>query len=131
MAYELVLEKSTYRPGEAVKGKINFANSRSIKLLDMEMHVFGEERADIFIKGDGAKNAVDIERRLINVFFKKDLTMFLNQLIIVNSMSTNRLEDDSNSMPFEFTLPNDALESYAGENVQIAYRIIIKSRGGW
>jgi hypothetical protein len=131
MAHELVLEKSTYRPGETVKGNINLTYLRSHKLHNLVMYAYGEERADIYIKGDGAKNAVDIERRLISTFFKRDLNMFLNQLVIVNNNSGDELASDSNVFPFEFTLPNDVPESYEGENVRIVYRVTLKSKGGW
>jgi hypothetical protein len=62
------------------------------------------------------------------VFFSKDLSQFLN------SIGTKTVGDEDNDnmlqvpggitkVPFEFTIPDDALESYEGKNAMTIYKI--------
>jgi hypothetical protein len=132
MATELTLEKYSYSPGEIVRGRINFRSSNTPNPQDIVIYVTGEERADIFIKGESAEAPVDIEQRVINVFFRKDLSIFLNQQVLDSSNNATMSAVNSNMIiPFNFILPEDILESYEGMNVQIMYRIIMMSTHRW
>jgi hypothetical protein len=111
-----------------VKGTLTISEDKDFNVQSFELSVSGEERIIEITEGESFENR-RITSQESNVFFSKDLSQFLN------SIGTKIEEDDHNdnnmlqvaggitNVPFEFTIPDDALESYEGKHARTIYKI--------
>ena len=101
---------------------------KNFKVRDFEFSVSEEERVEIDLEDSTHKQS--------NIFFSKDLSNFLT------SIGTKLGDDDDNDtilevaggnwkVPFEFTIPIYALESYEGEYAKIIYKIKAALNRAW
>jgi hypothetical protein len=114
----ITLERNEYAAGETAKGTLVISAEKDFKVRGFEFSVSGEERVEIKLEDSTYKQS--------NIFFSKDLSHFLNSI-------GTKVGDDDNKMlevaggnwkvPFEFTIPVYALESYEGEYAKIFYKI--------
>ena len=119
VAIDISLERNEYAAGETVKGTLTISEDKDFKVQSFELSVSGEERIEI--KTD------QLTYKQSSIIFSKDLSHFLN------SIGTKIEEDDNDKMlqvpggitkvPFEFTIPDDALESYEGKYAMTIYKI--------
>ena len=126
MAIDISLERNEYAAGETVKGTLTISEDKDFKVQSFELSVSGEERI-IEISEEKSFENRRITSQESNVFFSKDLSHFLN------SIGTKVKDDDNDNMlqvpggitkvPFEFTIPDDALESYEGKYAMTIYKI--------
>jgi hypothetical protein len=116
--FHITLERNEYAAGETAKGTLVISAEKDFKVRGFEFSVSGEERVEIKLEDSTYKES--------NIFFSKDLSHFLNSI-------GTKLGDDDNKIlevaggnwkvPFEFTIPVYALESYEGEYAKIVYKI--------
>ncbi len=126
MAIDISLERNKYAAGETVKGILTISEDKEFKAQSLELSVSGEERI-IEISDEKSFETRRITAQVSNIFFSKDLSHFLN------SIGTKVKDDDNDNMlqvpggitkvPFEFTIPDDALESYEGKYAMTIYKI--------
>lgn len=116
----LTLDRNEYAAGETAKGMLVISAEKDFKVRGFEFSVSGEERVEIKLEDSTYKES--------SIFFSKDLSHSLN------SLGTKVVRDDGNDIvlevaggnckvPFEFTIPVYALESYEGEYAKIVYKI--------
>jgi hypothetical protein len=128
VSIDISLERDEYAAGETVKGTLTIYEDKDFNVQSFELSVSGEER---IIETSEEKSFENRRRKSqeSNAFFSKDLSQFLN------SIGTKIEEDDHNdnnmlqvgggitNVPFEFTIPDDALESYEGKHARTIYKI--------
>ena len=116
----LTLDRNEYAAGETAKGTLVISAEKDFKVRGFEFSVSGEERVEIKLEDSTYKES--------SIFFSKDFSHSLN------SLGTKVVRDDGNDIvlevaggnckvPFEFTIPVYALESYEGEYAKIVYKI--------
>ena len=125
VAIDISLERNEYAAGETVKGTLTISEDKDFRVQSFELSVTGEERIEIS-EGESFESRRTTSQES-NVFFSKDLSQFLN------SIGTKTVGDDNDNMlqvpggitkvPFEFTIPDDALESYEGKYAMTIYKI--------
>lgn len=108
-----------------MKGTLTISEEKDFKVQSFELSVSGEERIEIS-EGESFENRMRTPQES-NVFFSKDLSHFLD------SIGTKIEEDEDDNMlevpgvitmvPFEFSIPDDALESYEGKYARTVYKI--------
>jgi hypothetical protein len=107
-----------------VKGTLTISEDKDFNVQSFELSVSGEERIIEITEGESFENR-RITSQESNVFFSKDLSQFLN------SIGTKTVGDDNmlkvaggiTKVPFEFSIPDDALESYEGKHASTIYKI--------
>jgi hypothetical protein len=117
----ITLERNEYAAGETAKGTLVISAEKDFKVRGFEFSVSGEERVEI--------ESQDSTYKQSNIFFSKDLSSFLTSI----GTKVVREDDDNDTIlevaggnwkvPFEFTIPVYALESYEGEYAKIFYKI--------
>jgi hypothetical protein len=126
--FYITLERNEYAAGETAKGALVIAAEKDFQVRGFGFSVSGEERVEIELENSTYKES--------NIFFPKDLSHFLN------SLGTKLGDDDDNDtilevaggnwkVPFEFTIPIYALESYEGEYAKIIYKIKAAVNRAW
>jgi hypothetical protein len=117
--FSIKLAKKTYVIGEKVKGVLEFHGKKDTKVPDFSFSVCGEEATKITI-GNQTFSAS-------NTIFYEDLSHSLsstpgcsyeNKVILISK--------EINEIPFEFSVPKDALESYQGKYANISYVVSAK-----
>ena len=125
MAIDISLERNQYAAGETVKGTLTITEDKDFKVQSCELSVSGEERI-IEISEEKSFENRRITSQESNVFFSKDLSRFLNSIgTKIEDGDDNILEMKGGitNVPFEFTIPDDALESYEGKHARTIYKI--------
>lgn len=121
-SFDIDVEKKYYRPGEQVKGTLVFHNAKSFiakETVFKAFYVKGTEYAfhrDIYSEGGMVTNCFD--------FMNYGLSNYLSS-IKTNLLPDRKIEIPKQDveMPFEFTIPCDALESYGGSTISVSYSI--------
>jgi hypothetical protein len=126
VAIDISLERNEYAAGETVKGTLTISEDKEFKVQSFEFSVSGEER--IVEISEEKSETRRITAQESNIFFSKDLSNFLNSVI-----GTKVKEDGDDNLlqipggitkvPFEFRIPDDALESYEGKHADTIYKI--------
>lgn len=125
VAIDISLERNEYAAGETVKGTLTISAGKDFKVQSFELSVSGEERI-IEISEEKSFENRRITSQESNVFFSKDLSRFLNSIgTKIEDGDDNILEMKGGitNVPFEFTIPDDALESYEGKHARTIYKI--------
>jgi len=125
VAINISLERNEYAAGETAKGILTISEDKEFKVQSFELSVSGEERI-VEISEEKSFETRRITAQESNIFFSKDLSNYLN------SIGTKIEEEDDNMLqvpggvtkvPFEFNIPDDALESYEGKHASTIYKI--------
>ena len=136
MDLRIWLEKNTYDAGETGSTLIIKANS-SLKVQKFTFSVCGKER---YLE-ETKKNRRGIVRGLgrgtetekYDIFFFEDLSSFIESTSSLLHID-DRMEIPlgSTAIPFHFSIPPDALESYRGKHARIKYEVEVHvSMGRW
>src|SRR5829696_2779378 len=115
--FDIMLERNQYAAGETAKGMLVIFAEKDFQVRGFEFSVSGEERVEMKLEDSTYKES--------NVFFSKDLSHFLNSIgTKVGDGDDNMLEVAGGNwkIPFEFTIPVYALESYEGVYAKIIYK---------
>ena len=120
--FEISLDKQVYNAGEKVKGilKINIhkdVNNRKIRFV-----AEGVEKTSIQVASSSSSNTSDTHTET-DIFFFKDLTDVLSNMdnISSNDESRSAITKGVLEVPFNFTIPMDALPSYYLKGTNITY----------
>jgi len=134
---EIKLARTQYSSGETVKGKLVILAEKGFNARYIKFFAYGEEKTRIVEIGHGhrARGVISMPHTSTesNLFYYEDLSHFLTsvanyQLISPKEKRTElRIPEGSWAIPFEFTLPHDAFESYHGKNAWISYGIKVKA----
>ena len=132
LAFDISLEKTEYRPGEIVRGKLNFKTEKSSKARQLMLFAEGKESTIITVSestGSGGRSRHSTTRTYseINTFFSKDLSHLLQESISSNILQDGTLEilPQNKEIAFDFTLPSDnnLFSSYKGKHANITYTV--------
>jgi hypothetical protein len=124
--FHITLERNEYAAGETAKGALVISAEKDFQVRGFEFSVSGEERVEIKLEDSTYKES--------SIFFSKDLSHFLNSIgTKVGDGDDTMLEVVSGNwkVPFEFTIPVYALESYEGEYAKIIYKITATVNRAW
>jgi Arrestin (or S-antigen), N-terminal domain len=131
------LEKNTYDAGETAKGTLLIKADSRLKVQKIKFLVCGKERYLEETKRNrrgivgGLGRSRETEK--YDIFFFEDLSPFLN-LTSSFSYIDDKIEisEGSTAIPFHFTIPSNALESYRGKYARIAYEVEVRvEMGRW
>ena len=136
MDLRIWLEKNTYDAGEK-KGTLIIKANSSLKVQKFTFSVCGKER---YLE-ETKKNRRGIVRGLgrgtetekYDIFFFEDLSSFIESTSSLLHID-DRMEIPlgSTAIPFHFSIPPDALESYRGKHARIKYEVEVHvSMGRW
>jgi Arrestin (or S-antigen), N-terminal domain len=140
--FDLSLERNQYAAGETAKGTLIISAEKDFKVRGFEFSVSGEERIEMKLEESYGINAyysinatTTTTYKESNIFFSKDLSHFLNSIgtKIGAEHDDNILEVAGGNwkVPFEFSIPEDALESYDGKCAKIIYKIEVAANRAW
>jgi hypothetical protein len=131
------LEKNTYDAGETAKGTLIIKANSSLKVQEFTFSVCGKER---FLE-DTKKNRRGLVRGLgrgtetekYDIFFFEDLSPFLKSTPSLSHIDNRmKIPLGSTAIPFHFSIPPVALESYSGKHARIKYEVEVQvSTGRW
>jgi len=112
--------KKQYSEGEIVEGTLTISIDEDVKPREIRFSVYGEENTNLSL--DDPTNYYSES----NVFYSEDLSDF-SKLIWNKSPSSGGADRGipqvTHNIPFQFTIPEWAPESYSGKHVWITYRI--------
>ena len=137
MDLRIWLEKNTYDAGETAKGTLIIKANSSLKVQKFTFSVCGKER---YLE-ETKKNRRGIVRGLgrgtetekYDIFFFDDLSSFIESTSSLSHID-DRMEIPlgSTAIPFHFSIPPDAFESYRGKHARIKYEVEVHvSMGRW
>jgi Arrestin (or S-antigen), N-terminal domain len=131
--FDIKLDRTEYDAGETATGRLLISADRELVLANLKFSAFG---AEFIIISDEPKSLQLLQIDLIpnsnfeefNVLFSKDLSGFLYSSLGTEGkpLSTNskgKIPKGNWTVPFEFTIPQDALESYQGKHAYIIYNV--------
>jgi hypothetical protein len=131
------LEKNTYHAGETAKGTLIIKANSSLKVQEFTFSVCGKER---FLE-ETKKNRRGLVRGLgrgtetekYDIFFFEDLSPFLKSTPSLSHIDNRmKIPLGSTAIPFHFSIPPVALESYSGKHARIKYEVEVQvSMGRW
>jgi hypothetical protein len=126
---DLVLEKEKYNPGEKVKGTVKLVIDSDVEIRSVKFLVSGVEKAWYTTYSTSGSQYHEEE----DTFFSRDIYNYLKSAAtrLPSKKGKFGFARGSWSIPFEFDLPQNALESYNGKNVSIKYKIEASAQTGW
>jgi hypothetical protein len=132
LTFDITLEKTEYRPGEIVRGKLTIKTEKSSKLRQLMLFAEGKESTMITVSestGSGGRSRHSTTKTYseINKFFSKDLSPLLQESISSNILQDGTLEilPQNKQIAFDFNLPaeNSLFSSYKGKHANITYAV--------
>jgi hypothetical protein len=131
------LEKNTYDAGETAKGTLLIKADSRLKVQKIKFLVCGKERYLEETKRNrrgivgGLGRSRETEK--YDIFFFEDLSPFLNLTSSFSHIDEKiEISEGSTAIPFHFTIPSNALESYRGKYARIAYDVEVRvEMGRW
>ncbi len=132
LTLDISLEKTHYKPGETVKGRLSIKTEKGSNARKLVLLAEGKESTIITVaESSGIGSGRDRTSKTYcetNVFFSQDLSNLLQQSIIHNSLQDGTLEilPQNKVIAFDFTIPIDnnlLLSSYKGKHANIAYTV--------
>jgi hypothetical protein len=112
--------KKQYSEGEIVEGTLTISIDKGVKPREIRLSAYGEENVVLSVD-DPTTNYSES-----NVFYSEDFSDFVK--LIWNTGTSfdeaeHRIPQVTRNVPFQFTIPEWAPESYSGKHVWITYRI--------
>jgi hypothetical protein len=132
LAFDMSLEKTDYRPGEIVRGKLILKTEKSCKSRKLILFAEGKESTVINTSentgyGSSSRNTTTRTYREISTFFLENLSHLLQKSAIGNILQDGTLEilPQNNEIAFDFPLPdnNTLFSSYKGKHASITYTV--------
>jgi hypothetical protein len=131
------LDKNRYNAGETAKGTLLIKTNSSIKVQRLQFSVCGKERYLEENKNKRRSMVRDLARgkelEKYDIFFFEDLFPFIESTSSISHID-DRIEipEGSTAIPFHFSIPSNALESYRGKYAQIKYEVeVLANMGRW
>ena len=132
LTFDISLEKTHYKPGETVRGRLSIKTEKGSKARKLVLLAEGKESTTITVtESTGIGSRRDTTSKTYcetNVFFSQDLSSLLQQSIIHNILQDGTLEilPQDKVIAFDFTFPFDnnlLFSSYNGKHANIAYTV--------
>lgn len=133
------LNKNTYDAGETAKGTLLIRAHSGLKVRKLRFSVCGKERYLEVTKNNrrgmigGLGRSTETEK--YDIFFFEDLSSFLQSTQAFSHIDdSDRVEipQGSTAIPFHFSIPPNALESYRGKHARIKYEVEVHvNMGRW
>jgi len=122
---DINLEKQAYILGERAKGTVVVSTDSDLEIRSTKFLVTGTERTKISEWALSSEYSREMTYKESNTFFIKDLHIFLTKGIrkLLDDKEKHGFPKGTWVIPFEFTLPQDTLESYVGKHAWIEYKI--------
>jgi len=133
------LDKNTYDAGETAKGTLIIRANSSLKVRKLRLSVCGKERY-LEVTMNNRRGMVrglvrSAETEKYDIFFFEDLSSFLKSTSSFSHIDySNRVEipQGYTAIPFHFSIPPNALESYRGKHARIEYEVEVHvNMGRW
>jgi hypothetical protein len=131
------LEKNTYIAGETAKGTLLLRADSRLKVQKITFLVCGKERYLEETKSNrrGIVGGLGRNRETekYDIFFYEDLSPFLKSTSSFSYIGDKiEVSEGPTAIPFHFTIPSNALESYRGKYARIAYDVEVRvEMGRW
>ena len=130
MDLRIWLDKNTYDAGETAKGTLIIRANSSLKVRKLRLSVCGKERY-LEVTMNNRRGMVrglvrSTETEKYDIFFFEDLSSFLKSTSSFSHIDySNRVEipQGYTAIPFHFSIPPNALESYRGKHARIRYEV--------
>ena len=116
------LDKQHYLAGDTAKGIVNILANKETNDQNLIFTVYGEEKTRIAVGGGPHSEVYSAS----NIFFNQDLSSFLTSNKDSYHNKALNMTKYYRQIPFEFTIPKDALQSYDGKYAHISYMINAK-----
>jgi len=128
MRLDIKLEKNTYNSGETVKGKLLIMANKALQVRKFNFSVLGKKRYEE--QGGGMYGSWSEK---YDMFFLEDLSGFLKSIDASAQRNNNiQIPEGEFAIPFHFSIPSNAIESYHGRDIRIEYEVRIDAdRGRW
>src|SRR6266511_3825333 len=131
LSFDISLEKTEYRPGEIVRGKLTLKTEKSCKARKLMLFAEGKESTIISVsESTGYGSSRDTTTRTyreINTFFSKDLSHFPQESVSSKILQDGILEilPQNKEIALDFALPteNNLFSSYKGKHASITYTV--------
>jgi hypothetical protein len=123
VAIDISLERNEYAAGETAKGTLTISEDKDFKVQGFEFSVSGAERIEMKSDENLSKTIATRTYDESNIFFSKDLSYFLNSIGTKVEDGMLEVPGGITKVPFEFTIPMYALESYEGKCARTIYKI--------
>lgn len=129
MDFGIKLDKDRYEAGETANGTLHTSTDKTLKVRKLKVTVSGKERYEAGMSGDYSHSSEKYD-----IFFFEDLTSHLKPTFSISQDDNNKMEipQGSYAIPFHFSIPNNALESYQGKHARIVYGVeVVANMGKW
>jgi len=123
VAIDISLERNEYAAGETAKGTLTISEDKDFKVQGFEFSVSGAEIIEMKSDENLSKTIATRTYDESNIFFSKDLSHFLNSIGTKVGDDMLEMPGGITKVPFEFSIPDDALESYEGKCATTIYKI--------
>ncbi|MBI5354962.1 MAG: hypothetical protein HZB68_00720, partial [Candidatus Aenigmarchaeota archaeon] len=125
---EIKTEKDAYCAGETVKGTLKVAKKLHSNARNIEFYAHGNEHVDI----TESQTHYDYRGRPYTTW----VTYSENRSILSENFSRLVFDGgfdsgDFTEIPFEFKIPEDALETFSGNNASVRYGVHLKADMPW
>lgn len=129
MDFGIRLEKDTYEAGETAQGTLLTKANKSLRIRKLKFSVYGKER---YVTGMMGGHGDDSSEKY-DTFFSEDFTPHLKSTFAFSQANDDEIEipQGSYSMPFHFSIPNNAFESYQGKDARILYEVEVHADMGY
>jgi Arrestin (or S-antigen), N-terminal domain len=132
LTFDISLEKTDYRPGEIVRGKLILKIEKSCKARKLILFAEGIESTVISTSentghGSSSRDRTTRTYKESSTFFSEDLSHLLEKSASSNILQDGTLEilAQNNEIAFDFHLPdnNSLFSSYKGKHASVTYTV--------
>ena len=132
LTFDIILEKTEYRPSEVVRGKLTLKTEKSCKTRKLTLLAEGKEstiiKASESTDYGSSRDTTTKTYSETNTFFSEDLSHFLQKSTRCNVLQDGTIEipPQNSEVLFDFTLPanhDNLLSSYKGKHANITYYV--------
>jgi hypothetical protein len=123
------LDKNTYEAGEMANGTLNINADKTVKVSKLKVTVSGKERYEAGMSGEHGHSSEKYD-----IFLFEDLSSHLEPTFSISHKDDNKMEipQGSYAIPFYFSIPPNALETYQGKHARIVYEVeVVADMGRW
>lgn len=134
---EIILNKESFKQGEMIEGNIFLDLTKNAKVRDVTISIYGNEHTHITRTRNYGKHTqtvtytedvtiINESMHMVEKIAKYDVTLPSN----CSGGKTN-LQKGQYTIPFSFTLPEDATPTYDGEHAEVKYELSAKVDIPW
>lgn len=119
-----------------MNGTLFTKSDKNLKARKLKFLVCGKERYEAGMSGGISSGGISGDHshssEKYDIFFFEDLTSYLKSTFAFSQAKPLEIPQGSNAIPFHFTIPANALESYQGKHAHIMYEVeVAADMGRW